>query len=123
MRQKLTARVEAVLDPVGEVEALKIQIVDIVRDAQLELFKLYRSSRHITLPAPPDVTSPSTESASVADLSIEETPDLDEGGKMSEWAPEKPYDFSMPENSAFRGFGLGGFDGILFDLGRVLSTE
>lgn len=42
IRRKLNARVEAALDPKSEMETLKSQIVDMVRDTQLELFQLYR---------------------------------------------------------------------------------
>lgn len=43
VRQQLETRIEEALNPIEE--ALRAQLVEIVRDTQLELFHLYKSSR------------------------------------------------------------------------------
>lgn len=131
IRRKLSARVGAALDPRGEIETLKSQIVDIVRDTQLELFQLYRRTCQASVPPP---SSESTASAATTAAEKDAAPDkeaaaygFDTAGysDKSLWLSDRAYDSVYGSTEGFASsvdLNFGGFDGVVFDFTGVLEA-
>ncbi|KAH7009713.1 hypothetical protein EDB80DRAFT_572751 [Ilyonectria destructans] len=120
VRQQLEIRIEAALNPLDEFKTLKGQIIDIVRDTQLQLFKLYKTGNS-NLPT-------ETDSAVGGQGGIAEVPYLRSSN------PSTPSDNNLeimdPElrgTSGKQDFGMDFdfalFDGVIFDLADIASSD
>lgn len=120
VRQQLEIRIEAALNPLDEFKTLKGQIIDIVRDTQLQLFKLYKTGSS-NLPTEPD-------SATGGQGGIPEVPCLRSSN------PSTPSDNNLeimdPELHGTGGkqdfgmdFDFALFDGVIFDLADITGSD
>lgn len=107
VRQQLEVRIEEALNPVEE--SLRGQIVDIVRDMQLQLFEMYKSSRTA------DAGSGPNRSLEVSN----ETPSYGQQvgnpeGTTQQWGLEEQLEAFRPP-APYLDNSFTGFDGLLFD--------
>ncbi|KAI1323872.1 hypothetical protein F5Y16DRAFT_382503 [Xylariaceae sp. FL0255] len=127
VRQQLEARIDQVLDPVEE--TMRGQLVDIVRDVQLDLFRLWRSSVRL-----PDGESHEVYSQPNTEVGIQEqqeqiaepgpsTLEISADGTSPErhddsWDVENDLAAWRPE--PYLDLNLDGFDGQLFDFEEMM---
>jgi len=122
VRQQLETRIEAALNLKEEFQTLRSQIIEIVRDTQLELFKLYRtgssnqptgsnsapgpgrhgSSSEVQYLRGSNSNKPSNDNLEIVDSQLHVT----SCGK----------DFDTD-------FDFASFDGVMFDLTDIISTD
>lgn len=120
VRQQLEIRIEAALNPLDEFKTLKGQIIDIVRDTQLQLFKLYKTG---SSNPPTETDSTPGEQGGISDV-----PNLRSSN------PSTPSDNNLeimdPELHGTSGkqdlgmdFDFGLFDGVIFDLTDITGSD
>ncbi|KAH6972918.1 hypothetical protein BKA56DRAFT_593014 [Ilyonectria sp. MPI-CAGE-AT-0026] len=120
VRQQLEIRIEAALNPLDEFKTLKGKIIDIVRDTQLQLFKLYKTGSS-NLPT-------ETDSTPVGQGGISDVPNLRSSNPST---PSDNYlEIMDPELHGTSGkqdlgmdFDFGLFDGVIFDLAGITGSD
>ncbi|KAI0096227.1 hypothetical protein GGR51DRAFT_543873 [Nemania sp. FL0031] len=118
VREQLEIRIEQALDPIEE--TLRGQIVEIVRDMQLELFRSFRSS----IRQPYDTTTYRVERVEAEGRMGEQRPDETIQGPLTNRTSLQTGQSVEDQLAAWRtepylDWDLDGFDGQLFDFGQV----
>lgn len=125
VRSQLEARIEAALYPVEE--ALRGQIVDIVRDTQVELFRCFTSSTQQRSRPPNDEASAAEAARGGPGERVEATQDRPDGEQppptsTSAW-PEQLEAYRPPDPFLDDQWGMLEFDGQLYDFGQMMRDE
>lgn len=120
VRQQLEIRIEAALDPLDEFKTLKGQIIDIVRDTQLQLFKLYKTGSS-NLPTETDSTPGGQGGMSEVPCLRSSNPSTPSDGNLEFMDPE--LHGTSGKQDLGMDFDFGFFDGVIFDLADVTGSD